>query len=168
MRVSRGARYDGPMALPPCGLYRTTAAVAGIPAGRLVYFHNHGNPGAGLYLPQSWSLNRAQWSAQGHTLPDEASAASLTRLPDEGLYVVRQTFHCCEKKCVEYPAQQLVQLGYDGEATPLLFVPEFTARGLGFPERGQKLDAAHVGKLELLKVATARGPEAAPRDAFVH
>ncbi|MFT3712321.1 MAG: hypothetical protein QM817_32140 [Archangium sp.] len=156
------------MALPPCGLYRTTAVVAGIPAGRLVYFHNHGNPGAGLYLPQSWTLNRAQWNRQGHTLPDEQSASSLAPLPAEGLYVVKSTFHCCEKKCVEYPAQQLVQLGYDGEATPLLFIPEFTARGLGFPERGQKLDAAHFGKMELVRVAQGREEQSAPAGGFVH
>ena len=58
-----------------------------------------------------------------------------------------------------------MQLGYDGEATPLLFIPEFSARGLGFPERGQKLEPGHFGKLELLRVAA--GSEA-PVDRFVH
>lgn len=153
------------MALPPCGLYRTTADVAGIPKNRLVYFHNHGEPGAGLYLPSSWALNRARWNARGHTLPDEAAAAHLAPLPPEGLYVVKAPFHCCERRCMEYAPRQLVQLGYDGEATPLLFIPEFSTKGLGFPERGQKLDGAHFSKLELLRVAT--GAEA-PVDRFVH
>lgn len=153
------------MALPPCGLYRTTSTVAGVPAGRLVYFHNHGEPGAGIYLPASWTLNRAQWQPRGHTLANEHEATHLSPLPAEGLYVVKAPFFCCEKRCLEYPAQQLVQLGYDGEATPLLFVPEFTARGLGFPERGQKLDAAHFEKLSLVRVA--QGRDVVP-DGFVH
>lgn len=154
-----------PMALPPCGLYRTTQPVAGVPAGRLVYFHNHGDPGAGIYLPQSWSGNRASWQTRGHTLPDEASAQHLAPLPPEGLYAVKETFFCCEKKCLEYPAQQLVQLGYDGEATPLLFVPELGQKGLGFPERGNRLSMPQLGKLTLLRVAQAAE---APRDTFVH
>lgn len=153
------------MALPPCGLYRTTQTVAGIPAGRLVYFHNHGDPGAGLYLPERWSANRASWQPRGHTLPNQEEAQHLSPLPPEGLYAVKETFHCCPRECVRYEANQLVQLGYDGEATPLLFVPEFSTRGLGFPERGNKLDGSALGKLTLLKVA--QGSEA-PRDGFVH
>ena len=156
---------SAPMALPPCGLYRTTQSVAGVPAGRLVYFHNHGDPGAGLYLPESWSGNRASWQKRGHTLPDEAAAQNLVPLPAEGLYAVREAFFCCEKQCVRFEANQLVQLGYDGEATPLLFVPEFSSKGLGFPERGNRLDPASLWKLTLLKVA--QGAEA-PRDGFVH
>ena len=153
------------MALPPCGLYRTTQSVAGIPAGRLVYFHNHGDPGAGLYLPERWNANRASWQPRGHTLSDDGAAQHLSALPPEGLYAVNETFYCCEKKCLRYETNQLVQLGSDGEATPLLFVPEFSTRGLGFPERGNKLDVGSLSKLTLLKVA--QGNEA-PRDGFVH
>jgi hypothetical protein len=50
-----------PALLPPCGVYRTKTAVAGIEAGRLVYFHNHGDPGPGLYPPESWAQNRAKF-----------------------------------------------------------------------------------------------------------
>lgn len=153
------------MALPPCGLYRTTQSVAGIPAGRLVYFHNHGEPGPGLYLPEQWSANRASWQVRGHTLPDEGSAQHLAPLPPEGLYAVKDAFFCCEKQCVGYETNQLVQLGYDGEGTPLLFVPEFSSKGLGFPERGNKLAPSALGKLTLLRVA--QGAEL-PRNGFVH
>lgn len=153
------------MPLPPCGLYRTTSPIAGIPAGRLVYFHNHGDPGAGLYLPERWNGNRAVWQSRGHTLPDETSAQHLSPLPAEGLYAVKDAFHCCEKKCARYEINQLVQLGYDGEATPLLFVPELTQSGLGFPEHGNRFDLAQVNRLVLLRVA--QGPEVA-RNAFVH
>ena len=54
--------------LPPCGIYRTLAQVGDVPAGRLVYFHNHGDPGPGVYLPERWSANRAHFQARGHVL----------------------------------------------------------------------------------------------------
>ncbi|MCC6337188.1 MAG: hypothetical protein IT380_24740 [Myxococcales bacterium] len=153
------------MPLPPCGLYRTTRPLGELPAGRLVYFHNHGDPSAGVYLPGDWKLNRASWQPRGHTIPDEAWAQSLAPLPAEGLYRVSDDFFCCEKQCVRFPKSQLVQLGYDGEANAILFVPEWTSKGLGFPERGTRLDASRLSKLEPLSVATG---EESPRDSFVH
>jgi hypothetical protein len=156
------------MALPPCGLYRTTQSVAGVPAGRLVYFHNHGDPGAGLYLPSGWAANRASWHPSGHTLPDEAAAKHLSPLPPEGFYSVRTPFFCCEKRCVEFQQHQLVQLGYDGEGTPLVFTPELGGRGLVFPERGNRISEADFGKLTLLRVARAAEEQAQPRGLFVH
>jgi hypothetical protein len=153
------------MPLPPCGLYRTTKPLNDVPSGRLVYFHNHGDPGAGIYLPSDWKANRATWQSRGNTIPDEAWASSLEPLPAEGLYRVSEDFFCCEKQCVKYPKSQLVQLGYDGEANAILFVPEWTARGLSFPERGNRLDRSRFSKLEPLSVA--QGAES-PKDAFVH
>lgn len=150
---------------PPCGLYRTTQPLDGLPAGRLVMFHNHGNPGAGVYLPSAWVLNRAQWQAQGITIPTTGWSESLEPLAAEGLYVVRETFHCCDRRCAEFPKGQLVQLGYDGEANAILFLPEWSARGLGFPERGSRLDRDRVSKLEKLSVAQTAD---APRDAWMH
>lgn len=145
---------------PPCGLYRTTQPLGELPAGRLVSFHDHGEPGPGIYLPQNWSLNRAEWQPKGHTVPGAEWSATLQPLPAEGLYVVTAPFHCCEKHCVHYEANQLVQLGYDGEATPILFVPEWTSRGLGFPEKGTRLDPAGLRTLTPLKVA--RGADSPP------
>jgi hypothetical protein len=153
------------MPLPPCGLYRTTRPLGDVPAGRLVYFHNHGDPGAGVYLPASWSLNRVRWQERGHTLQDEAWAATLEPLPAEGLYRVREAFFCCDQQCVRFAQGQLVQLGYDGEGGAILFVPEWSAKGLGFPERGTRLEASRVGKLDRLEVA--QGAEA-PAERFVH
>jgi len=63
--------------LPDCGLYRTVAPIAGIPAGRLVYFHNHGEPGPGFYFPESWTHNRAKFSASGTTAPPDFDARIL-------------------------------------------------------------------------------------------
>jgi hypothetical protein len=63
--------------LPPCGLYRTVKPVAGIDAGRLVYFHNHGNPGPGLYPPDGWNANRARFSENGATVPHEGHTLTV-------------------------------------------------------------------------------------------
>lgn len=143
------------MPLPPCGLYRTTRPLGDVPAGRLVSFHNHGEPGPGIYLPAGWDTNRARWHERGHTLPDEAWADSLVRLPDEGLYRVREDFFCCDNQCLRFTAGQLVQLGYDGAAEAILFVPEWTAKGLAFPSRGTRLDASRFGNLDALHVPLA-------------
>ena len=150
---------------PPCGLYRTTRALGELPASRLVYFHDHGDPGPGIYLPKSWNLNRAEWHERGTTVTDPTWTATLERVPDEGLYRVEAAFTCCDKNCTTFVAQQLVQLGYDGDATPILFVPEWSARGLGFPAHGTRLDRDRLGKLSSLRVA--RGTES-PRDAMAH
>jgi hypothetical protein len=139
--------------LRTCGVYRTTRALGDdVPAGRLVFFHNHGDPGAGVYLPAGWSANRAQWSEHGHVVPDDW-AASLAPLPDEGFYRVVESFSCCEQSCRMYEPDLLVQLGYDAEANPLLFVPEWTEAGLALPEMGLRIDEDRLGRLAPLVVA---------------
>src|SRR6185436_5605612 len=103
------------MALPPCGLYRTKKQLGdAVPAGRLVYFHNHGDPGPGVYLPSGWSANRARWHDRGTPIPDPVWAETLQPLAPEGLYRVRETFTCCEKNCRSFEPELLVQLGYNG------------------------------------------------------
>jgi hypothetical protein len=146
--------------LPACGLYRTTQALEGhVPAGRLVYFHNHGDPGPGIYLPSGWALNRARWHESGHTVAPEW-AATLAALPAEGLYRVRETFTCCAKRCRTYEPELLVQLGYNGEAAPLLFVPEWTDAGLAIPEMGLPIDTDRLRALAALTVVETREPDA--------
>ena len=142
--------------LPPCGIYKTTHAIDDrVPIGRLVYFHNHGQPGPGVYLPRSWRLNQAQWHDHGATIPDEDWAKSLLPLPAEGFYRVVTAFFCCDKKCRQFEPELLLQLGYNGAAEPLLFVPEWTERGLTISERGAGTSVEELSKLVLLKVPTA-------------
>src|SRR5262245_17577883 len=146
--------------LPPCGIYRTTAPLEGhVPAGRLVYFHNHGDPGPGIYLPAGWSLNRVQWEERGHPIASPQWAASLAPLAAEGLYRVREAFSCCAKRCRSYEPELLVQLGYTAEAVPLLFVPEWTASGLAIPELGVKIDEDRLRALAPLRVVEAEASE---------
>lgn len=141
--------------LPSCGLYRTTREIAGVPANRLVYFHNHGEPGPGLYLPQGWKLNRAQFAQQGHTLPSPDAAAALQPLAPEGLYRVREPFFCCAKQCQRFEPELLVQLGYNGAGDAIVFVPEWTPAGLAIPETGSGIDAEKVKLLAPLKLAAS-------------
>jgi hypothetical protein len=152
---------------PPCGLYRTTRALESVPAGRLVYFHNHGDPGPGIYQPNDWSLNRARWNTRGITVPDAEWSGSLVRLEPEGLYRVKERFFCCEKRCRAYEPNALVQLGYNGDAEPLLFVPEWTAGGLGFPERGNRIGSEQLQRMQLLVVAEGQVPPS-PAGGLVH
>ena len=142
--------------LPPCGLYRTRAAIGTIPAGQLVFFHNHGDPGPGVYLPTGWVANRAQFAANGIPLEDSASAAQLEPLPEQGLYRVTREFYCCEKRCRRFDPELLVQLGYNGAGEAILFAPEWTEGALAFPERGFPIDAQRFQSLAPLKVAMVK------------
>jgi hypothetical protein len=143
--------------LPPCGIYRTRAPIGTIPAGRLVYFHNHGNPGPGLYLPSGWSANRAHWHEQGHLLPSPDDVRHLQPLPAEGFYRVRESFHCCPKKCRTFTPQLFVQLGYDGAGNAILFTPRLVEGVIGVPDRGTRIDDDALGCLDRLEVAEPEG-----------
>ncbi|HVK83043.1 MAG TPA: hypothetical protein VM513_03000 [Kofleriaceae bacterium] len=157
--------------LPPCGLYRTVLPIGNVEAGRLVYFHNHGNPGPGVYFPERWAHNRATFSQNGTTLPPEVDASKALRpLPAEGFYRVTKAFFCCEKECTRFEPDTLVQLGYNGAAKALLFVPELGPSGVRLPERGTLIDEAAFGSLAALKVpmSEARDDLSLPRGLLVH
>ena len=156
--------------LPPCGLYRTVRSIAGLEAGRLVYFHNHGNPGPGLYLPERWSHNRAHWSSTGMTVPADFDPSSLRALPAEGFYRVKRGFHCCEKKCVEFQPEQLVQLGYNGSGKALLFLPTLQRGAITTPERGTMIDDAALDQIvaHVLAESEARDDLSLPRGIVIH
>ncbi|MCB9555142.1 MAG: hypothetical protein H6707_03485 [Deltaproteobacteria bacterium] len=146
----------------PCGLYRTTEAIGeSVPAGVLVYFHNHGEPGPGLYLPESWQNNRVCFSQEGICIPDNDYAATLQALATEGFYVVIEPFYCCEQRCQYFEADTLVQLGYNGDAEPILFLPEIIDGALALPAEGTFIDDARLAKLKRLLVAESdeQGPK---------
>ena len=140
------------MKLPPCGLYRTTGQIGAIPAGRLVYFHNHGEPGPGLYLPAGWKANQRQLQARGTLLPSPEDVRLLEPLPAEGFYRVSATFHCCAQRCRSFEPDQLVQLGYDAAGQAIVFVPELVDGMLAVPQQGSRIDHDNLQHLKLLKV----------------
>jgi hypothetical protein len=143
--------------LPECGLYRTTKQIGPIEAGRLVYFHNHGNPGPGVYLPSKWHQNRCSFSENGTTVPDDFDPRSLQELPVEGFYRVIGDFHCCEKQCTKFETDMFVQLGYNGAGSPILFTPELSSNGIKIPERGSVIDEKNMKHIVLMRVAERQG-----------
>ena len=156
--------------LPPCGVYRTVKPIGSVEAGRLVYFHNHGNPGPGVYFPEKWQHNRAQFSAQGMTVGNDFDTSALKALPAEGFYRVTSTFHCCDKKCTKFEPDMFVQLGYNGAGHAILFVPELAASGMAIPERGALVDDKVLKNLAALKVPqrAAQQDLSLPRGMIVH
>ena len=146
------------MNLPPCGLYRTLAPIGSIPGGRLVFFHNHGDPGPGLYLPAGWEHNRVKLQAKGSLLPSPDDVRLLEPLPPQGFYRVTEAFHCCDKRCREFQPELLVQLGYDAQGRAILFVPELVDGQLAVPERGNAIEHANFDRLRRLALReTGRG-----------
>jgi hypothetical protein len=151
-------------------VYRTTQKIGEIEPGRLVYFHNHGNPGPGLYFPESWSHNRAKWAANGYTLPKVFDVRALMPLPAEGFYRVASSFYCCEKQCVKFEPDQMVQLGYNGAGRAIVFVPEYSGGAITVPEKGTVIDDAAFGSLVQLKFPERQQNDALslPRGILVH
>ena len=140
------------MALRECGIYRISAPIGTVPIGRLVYFHNHGDPGPGIYLPKSWHLNRAVFHNKGIILPNLKLADTLEPLVEEGLYSVNEEFTCCTKNCRTFQKCLLVQLGYNASADPILFEGMWTVSGLTFQDKGQRIDGQRTRLLTKLQV----------------
>ena len=158
-------------ALPPCGLYRTVKPIGSVEAGRLVYFHNHGDPGPGVYFPEKWSHNRASFSPKGMTVPPGFDASALRPLPAEGFYRVAKQFVCCPKKCVQFEPEMMLQLGYNGAGKPLLFLPELVNGAISVPETGALIDDAALKNITALAVGERRTEGAdlsMPRGIVVH
>jgi hypothetical protein len=144
----------------PCGIYRTTAPLEdAVAADVLIFYHNHGDPGPGLYLPREWKNNRAVFGDDGITLPHEDYADTLEALLPEGFYRVAEPFYCCEKRCQYYEQDMLVQLGYNGNAEAIVFVPEMIDGALALPAEGTLVHESQLGKLRALKVVMSQSPE---------
>jgi hypothetical protein len=123
-----------------------------IPAGRLVFFHNHGDPGPGVYLPSGWKQNRVQLQPGGFTVEDPQLIAQLEPLPPEGFYRVTEAFFCCDKQCRRFEFETLVQLGYNAEGQGILFLPELVDSMFAVPQTGVRIDSSRFDKLKQLTV----------------
>ncbi len=131
-----------------------------MPEGRLVYFHDHGTPGPGIYLPSGWHQNKARFHQNGHVLTPAQAQEGLEPLTAEGFYVVTESFSCCEKLCRTFGPGELVQLGYDGAGVPILFSPQWKEDGFTLPSSGLRAEPRVLSRLGPLKVA---GTEAGQR-----
>ena len=62
----------------------------------------------------------------------------------------------CQKRCVTFPKELLVQLGYNRHAEPILFRPVWTDSGLSVPEKGQRIDSDRT--LQLIRMLVTEEP----------
>lgn len=136
-----------------CGLYQLSEPLEDkLEEGRLVFFHNHGEPGPGVYPVRKWIRNKAIFAKRGFLLPYPGYEKTLKRLPPEGFYRVEEELTCCEKRCRTFEKGTLVQLGYTARSAPILFIPVWGYRGLTLPERGTRIAIDDLSRLEPVKV----------------
>ena len=146
--------------LPACGLYKTGAAMPEhpdeVPAGTLVYFHNHSEQGPPIVqLPAHNQHNKWRFQTRGYLVAEQAYLDTLQGMRAEGLYRLGAHFHPSPEQVVDKHA--LVQLGYTRLAEPILFFPLVSEdhNGLRFPDRGIKVSQRIYDLLEPLSL---RGP----------
>jgi len=139
--------------LPPCGLFRTTQALPAheqrVPAGVLVYFHNHSDAGLPqVVLPDHCVRHRWHFHGPGIAFRALSWAGTLIRLPDQGLYVLRSDLAFRGGK---WPRRTLVQLGYTRAGAPVAFLAHQRSTSVDgdiyFPERGLSLQADQLALL---------------------
>jgi hypothetical protein len=144
--------------LPECGLYRTTKALpeheGEIPAGTLVYFHNHSDSGLPVVIaPEHNVHNRWHFHGAGRPFRGMSWAESLVKLPGEGFYSLRKALSF---EGGEWPKGALVQLGYNKSADPILFIGQVRAQldenDLWFSDRGVSITREQLALLEALQV----------------
>jgi hypothetical protein len=144
--------------LPNCGLYRTSKALpeheSEVPAGILVYFHNHSESGLPVVIvPEHNIMNRWHFHGAGIPFRGLSWADSLIRLPGEGFYSLRKGL---DFEGGSWPKSTLVQLGYNKEGTPILFIgqqrSQMTENDLFFSDRGVGITAQQLSVLEPLNV----------------
>ena len=122
----------------PCGIYRTAQAMPGkeeqVPAGRLIYYHNHSEQGPGIILMPSKNTNN-KWSfhTRGYLVESDDYVKTLQPLPKEGFYILRANLSVGEGFL---PERSLVQLGYNPQGDPILFPGKRTGNSIEFPLRG--------------------------------
>jgi hypothetical protein len=158
------------IALPRCGLYRTTRALPGVPevaAGMLINFHNHSDSGEPVvHLPVFASFNRWQWSKDEHPVRERTWLESLRPLLLEGYYLLTEDLEFDKAK---WPARSLVQLGYDRTGAAIVFLAQrrfhLAENTLFFADKGMPLE--DLGVLERLVVHEEPDPNGAGAEAPV-
>ena len=141
-----------------CGLYRATKALSGqedkIPAGTLVYFHNHSSNDGPLpsVIPPDHNIhNRWHFHGEGaiENIRNPSWVESLERMPEQAFYTLRRelTFDGGS-----WPKGAIVQLGYTKTADPILFIARVRAtlqeNDLFFSDKGVGIKRDQLSILE--------------------
>jgi hypothetical protein len=141
-----------------CGLYRATKALPGneekVPAGSLVYFHNHSSNNGPLpsVIPADHNIhNRWHFHQEGaiENIRSPSWVESLEKMPDQTFYTLRRelTFDGGS-----WPKGAIVQLGYTKTAEPILFIARVRAtlaeNDLFFSDKGVGIKRDQLSLLE--------------------
>lgn len=145
-----------------CGLYRATKALPGnedkVPAGTLVYFHNHSSNNGPLpsVIPPDHNIhNRWHFHAEGaiDNIRSPSWVESLEKMPDQKFYTLRRDLSF---EGGSWPKGSLVQLGYTKSADPILFIarvrPTLQENDLFFSDKGVGLQRDQLNILEPVTV----------------
>jgi hypothetical protein len=150
-----------------CGLYRAPRALPGneekVPAGSLVYFHNHSSNNGPLpsVIPPDHNIhNRWHFHAEGaiENIRSPSWVESLEKLPDQRFYTLRRelTF-----EGGSWPRGTIVQLGYTRIAEPILFIATVRAslqeNDIFFSDRGVRVNRDQLSILEPAEIYTEQG-----------
>jgi hypothetical protein len=141
-----------------CGLYRAVKALPGsedkIPAGALIYFHNHSANSSPLpsVIPCDHNIQN-RWHFHEETAINNVRSPSwvesLEKMPDQGFYTLRRelTF-----EGGSWPKGSIVQLGYTRTADPILFIarvrPALEENDLFFSDKGVGIQRDQLNILE--------------------
>lgn len=140
--------------LPKCGLYRTTKPLPGhedkVPAGVLVDFHDHSDSGLPtVCVPDHNVHNRWHFHGPAVEFRSLSWASSLEKLPPEGFFTLRKELSF---EGGQWPKGALVQLGYNRNADPILFIARVRSRleenDLFFSDRGVGIKREQLSILE--------------------
>jgi len=144
--------------LPDCGLYRTTKPLPGqeeqVPAGILVYFHNHSDNGLPTVMaPDHNVLNRWHFHGPSIEFRGLSWASTLVKLPEEGFFTLKKELSFDGGS---WPRNALVQLGYTKAGDPILFMARVRARldenDLWFSDKGLKITRDQLSLLDRANV----------------
>ena len=133
--------------LPDCGLYRTGIALPSrsedVPAGSLVYFHNHSDQGSPMVVtPHDNENNCWRFHERGWSVEDSDFIEKMVPLKPEGLYLNTRHLHITREEVI--PERTLIQLGYNRKADTILFVGRFEGNAIVFPHQGYAFESAQI------------------------
>jgi hypothetical protein len=141
-----------------CGLYRATKALPGnedkVPAGTLVYFHNHSannGPLPSVIPPDHNIHNRWHFHAEGsiENIRSPSWVESLEKMPDQTFYTLRRELPFDGGS---WPKGAIVQLGYNRTAEPILFIARvrttLAENDLFFSDKGVGIKREQLSILE--------------------
>jgi hypothetical protein len=142
-----------------CGLYRAAKALPGheekVPAGTLVYFHNHSSNNGPLpsVIPPDHNVhNRWHFHAEGaiENIRSPSWVESLEKMPDQAFYTLRKELPL--DGGATWPKGAIVQLGYTRGADPILFIAQQRAtlaeNDLFFSDKGVGIKRDQLSLLE--------------------